>query len=348
MIALHSSRLGPASGGTRMKPYASLDAAREDAMRLSEGMTYKWAAAGFPRGGGKAVIAVPPGLDGAVRDALLRRYGSYIQELAGRFWTGADVGTSARDMDVIAETGAPYVFSRTPEHGGAGDSGPWTALGVFSAIEATCARVFGTPAVAGRRILVQGTGSVGGRLIERLAEAGAAVSFSDVLPAAVAKYRDGLGLTFVAPDAVFDTPCDILAPCALGGVLDARSIPRLACRAVVGAANNQLATPEDAGRLRARGILYAPDFVVNAGGAIAITGQEALGWPDEKAREEVLRIGSTLSRIFDLAEAEGITPDAAARRIAEEQAEGSSPLVGSRRARVLPGTGNLERELPGV
>jgi glutamate dehydrogenase/leucine dehydrogenase len=302
-----------------MKPYPDREAARQDAMRLSEGMTYKWAAAGFPRGGGKAVIAVPAGLEAAARDALLRRYGSLIQELSGRFWTGADVGTSARDMDVISETGAPYVFSRTPAHGGVGDSGPWTSLGLFAAMEAACARVFGSPSVAGRRILVQGTGSVGGGLIARLSAAGAAVSFSDVLPAAVAKYREGLGFPFVAPEDVFAEPCDIFAPCALGGVLDARTIPLLACRAVVGAANNQLATPEDAGRLRARGILYAPDFVVNAGGAIGVTGQEALGWSEDRAREEVLRIGSTLARIFDLAEAAGVTPDAAARRLAEER-----------------------------
>jgi glutamate dehydrogenase/leucine dehydrogenase len=222
-------------------------------------------------------------------------------------------------MDVIAETGAPYVFSRTPEHGGAGDSGPWTALSVFTSIEVTCARIFGGPSVAGRRVLVQGTGNVGGGLIEMLTAAGASVCFSDIAPTAVAKYRDELGLAFVAPDAVFDAPCDIFAPCALGGVLDARTIPRLACRAVVGAANNQLATPEDASRLRERGILYAPDFVVNAGGAVAITGQEALGWSKKRAREEVLSIGSTLSRIFDLAEAQGITPDAAARRIADER-----------------------------
>jgi leucine dehydrogenase len=325
VIALHSSRLGPASGGTRMKRYPDREDARQDAMRLSEGMTYKWAAAGFPRGGGKAVIAVPPELDAAARDALLRRYGSFIQELSGRFWTGADVGTSARDMDVIAETGAPYVFSRTPEHGGAGDSGPWTALSVFTSIEATCARIFGGLSVAGRRVLVQGTGSVGGGLIGMLTAAGASVSFSDVLPSAVARYRDGLGLPFVPPEAVFDAPCDVFAPCALGGVLDVRTIPRLTCRAVVGAANNQLSTPEDASRLRERGILYAPDFVVNAGGAIAITGQEALGWSKERAREEVLRIGSTLSRIFDLAEAEGITPDAAARRIAETRLRGAGP-----------------------
>src|SRR5262247_844018 len=141
LIAFHSTRLGPATGGTRMKSYPSLDAARRDVRRLAEGMTYKWAAAGFPRGGGKGVLAVPPGLTPAARDGLLRRYGAFIRELGGRFWTGADVGTSARDMDVISETGAPYVFSRTPEHGGAGNSSGWTALGVEAGLRTTCSRL---------------------------------------------------------------------------------------------------------------------------------------------------------------------------------------------------------------
>jgi leucine dehydrogenase len=320
LIALHSSRLGPASGGTRMKTYPDLEAARRDARRLSEGMTYKWAAAGFPRGGGKAVLAVPKALSPERRDGLLRRYGSFIQELAGRFWTGADVGTSARDMDVISETGAPYVFSRTPAHGGAGDSSSWTALGVEAGLRTTCARLFGKPAsLRERRIVVQGAGSVGGALIERLLASGASVAFSDVDADSIRRWRDGRGVEFVDPGRVVETPCDIFAPCALGGVLDAETIPRLQCRAVAGAANNQLAEGEDAERLRARGILYAPDFVINAGGAIGITGQEALGWPEEKAREEVLAIGATLERVYALAESSGITTDFAARRIAEER-----------------------------
>ncbi len=319
LIALHSSRLGPASGGTRMKTYPDLAAARRDAERLSEGMTYKWAAAGFPRGGGKGVIAVPPDLDPERRDPLLRRYGEFIRELGGRFWTGADVGTSSRDMDVISEAGAPYVFSRSPENGGAGDSSGWTALGVEAGIRATCARVFGDPALAGRRIVVQGAGSVGGALIERLQAAGAAVAFSDVAPESVRRHRDEGGVAWIEPAAILATPCDVLAPCALGGVLDAVSIPRLRCRAVAGAANNQLGGPEDAERLRSRGILYAPDFVINAGGAVGITGQESLGWSSDLARREVLRVGETLERVFALAETQAITTDAAARRIAEER-----------------------------
>jgi leucine dehydrogenase len=319
LIAIHSERLGPASGGTRMALYPDREAAIRDAMRLSAGMTYKWAAADFPRGGGKAVIAVPAELEPRARSGLLHRYGELIQELSGRFWTGADVGTSSKDMDVIAETGAPYVFSRTPERGGAGGSETWTGMGVFAAIETVCLRLFGDKSIRGRRVLVQGAGSVGASLIERLVATGAEVSFSDIRPASIARFREKEGLPFVDPGAVWDAPCDLFAPCALGAVLNAQTIPRLRCLAVVGAANNQLAESEDAARLRARRILYAPDFVVNAGGAIAITGQEALGWTAERARGEVLRIGATLGRIFDLAAAEGITPDAAARRIAEQR-----------------------------
>ena len=330
LIAIHSERLGPATGGTRMKAYPDRDAARRDAMRLSEGMTYKWAAAGFPRGGGKAVLAVPSDLDAADRSALLRRYGAFIKELGGRFWTGADVGTSAEDMDVIAEEGAPYVFSRTPAKGGAGGSGTWTATGVASSIEAACERLFGSRSIEGRSIVIQGVGSVGIPLIDLLAAGGARIAFGDPSPEA----GRGLGpaIERIAPEAVFDRPCDVFAPCALGGVLNSETIPRLACRAVVGSANNQLAAAEDADRLAARGILYAPDFIANAGGAIAITGIEALGWSHERAEREVRAIGDTVARVFDIAEEARITPDAAARRLAEERlAAGPSGLSGSPR-----------------
>lgn len=303
-----------------MMAYPSLDGARADAMRLAEAMTYKWAAADFPRGGGKAVIALSAApLEPAVRAALLRRYGAFLRELSGRFWTGGDVGTSSADMDVIAETGAPYVFSRTPAHGGAGGSGEWTARGVFAAIEAVCARLFGERSPRGRSFLVQGAGSVGPALIERLASAGARVSWSDPDPSAAGRMAAHPGLRRIAPDRCLDAEADLLAPCALGRVLSADTIRRLRVRAVVGAANDQLADPGDAARLRDRGILYAPDFVVNAGGAVAITGIEALGWTAARAEREVDRIGETLARVLDAADREGRTTGEAARRIAERR-----------------------------
>jgi leucine dehydrogenase len=319
LIAIHSERLGPATGGTRMKSYPDRDAARRDAMRLSEGMTYKWAAAGFPRGGGKAVLAVPRDFRSADRPGLLRRFGRFVKELEGRFWTGADVGTSAEDMDVIAEEGAPYVFSRTPAKGGAGGSGTWTAIGVAASIEAACERLFGSRSLAGRSIVIQGAGSVGIPLMDLLAAGRARIAFSDVSPEAGRAL--GPAIERVPPENVFERPCDVFAPCALGGVLNAETIPRLKCRAVVGSANNQLGAAEDADRLAARGILYAPDFIANAGGAIAITGIEALGWTRDRAEREVRAIGDTVAHVFDIAERERITPDAAARRLAEERLE---------------------------
>ncbi len=319
-IAIHSTRLGPAVGGTRMKPYASVQAALQDAMRLAAGMTYKFATPGMPFGGGKAVIAIPADFEAQSRPALLRRYGALIHQLGGLFSTGPDVGTSPADMDIIAETGAPYIFARTPAAGGAGDPGPFTARGVFAGIEETCEHLFGDMSLVGRRVLVQGAGDVGAKLINYLCDAGATVAYSEVDEGAIRKVRDDLGLEFVPPEVVYTTECDIFAPCALGGVLNADTIPQLKCRAVVGGANNQFATQEDAERLRARGILYAPDYVVNVGGAMAITSMEMKGWSQERAEREVVEsVRRALRQIFEVASKEGITTDAAARQLAENR-----------------------------
>lgn len=319
-IAIHSTRLGPAVGGTRMKPYASVQAALQDAMRLAAGMTYKFATPGMPFGGGKAVIAIPADFEAQSRPALLRRYGALIHQLGGLFSTGPDVGTSPADMDIIAETGAPYIFARTPAAGGAGDPGPFTARGVFAGIEETCEHLFGDMSLVGRRVLVQGAGDVGAKLINYLCDAGATVAYSEVDEGAIRKVRDDLGLEFVPPEAVYTTECDIFAPCALGGVLNADTIPQLKCRAVVGGANNQFATQEDAERLRARGILYAPDYVVNVGGAMAITSMEMKGWSQERAEREVVEsVRRALKQIFEVASKQGITTDAAARQLAENR-----------------------------
>jgi glutamate dehydrogenase/leucine dehydrogenase len=318
LVAIHSTLLGPAAGGTRMKPYPDLDAALEDALRLSAGMTYKFATPGLPFGGAKAVIMVPPDLEPVARNDLLRRFGTVVRQLDGEFFTGPDVGTSSDDMDVIAVTGAPYVFSRTPAAGGAGDPGPFTALGVFTGIAASCEVVFGGSGVRGRRVLVQGAGDVGGGLIELLTEAGAAVLFSEVDEALITKFRDR-GLEHVPPAAVFTTECDVFAPCALGGVLSEDTVPQMRCRVIGGSANNQLATPGDASGITSRGILYAPDYVINVGGAMAIPGIEALGWTPQDAADKVERyVRETLLRIFAAATNEGITTDEAARRMAEE------------------------------
>ena len=317
-IAIHSTRLGPAAGGTRMKSYPDVQAALLDALRLSEGMTFKFAASGMPFGGAKAVVAVPAGLERESRSALLRRYGSLIQQLGGLFRTGPDGGTTPEDMDVIATTGAPYIVSRTVEAGCAGDPGPFTALGVFTGIKLLCGRLFGEESVAQRTMLVQGAGDVGGSLIEMLREAGAEVLFSEVNEGLIRKFRDELGLRYVAPTAVHSTECDVFAPCALGAVLNAETIPRLECRAVAGSANNQLGAPEDAERLRARGILYAPDYVINAGGVIGIVGLELQGWARDRAQDAVVvNIRRNLGQIFQSAANEGTSTEAAARKLAD-------------------------------
>jgi leucine dehydrogenase len=323
IIAIHSTRLGPAGGGTRMKTYPSVEEAIYDAQRLAEGMTYKFAAAGLQRGGGKAVIAIPGPLDAETRDDLLRRYGALIHQLGGLFACGADVGTSTRDLDIIAETGAPYVFGRSEEQGGAGDSGPSTALGVLAGIRATCAILYGEHLLEGRHIAVQGVGKVGHPLLQLLHAEGARLTVGDVDAAACERVRTEMGAEVVAPDALYATECDIFSPCALGAALNSETIPRLQCRAVVGSANNQLATPEDADRLRQRGILYAPDFVVNSGGAILLIGRELLGWSAEQTRDYIVTtVRDTLAQVYALAESRNITTSAAAEQLAEQRING--------------------------
>jgi glutamate dehydrogenase/leucine dehydrogenase len=319
IIAIHNTRLGIATGGTRMKPYQTLQDALQDAMKLSEGMSYKYAVSNFARGGAKAVIALPDNFESTKRSDLLRRYGKLIHQLGGLFETGPDVGTSPDDMDIISETGDPYIFCRTPQKGGAGDSGPATALGVFSGMQAVCEQLFNDPSLDAKRVLVQGTGSVGYPLIQLLLEAGAEVLFSEIDEAAIKQLHNKNRLTFVHPDEIFDTPCDIFAPCALGGILNKDTIPRLKCLAVAGGANNQLAEPADAERLSGRQILYAPDYAINIGGAMAIIGMETMGWSQAEADHHVASVRQTLKHIFAIAKAEGINTDVAARRIARSR-----------------------------
>ena len=325
VIAIHALRVDSSGartsgGGTRIHIYPTLGDAIVDAQKLAEGMTYKFAVADIPRGGAKAVIALRKNLDPQERSGLLRRYGELVQQLGGIFCTGPDVGTSAMDMDIIAETGEPYIFGRTIEAGGAGDTGPLTAAGIFSGMQVTCEELFGNPSLQGRRVLVQGAGSVGGALIQRLHRAGAEVSFSDVDANTIEAYRERLGIRFVPTEVLYETPCDIFAPCAFGGVLDHQIISRLQCRAVAGGANNQLATPDDAEWLHHRGILYAPDYVLNAGAGIGMLGIELEGWSEVEAEAKVVEtVRKSLRRVFAIAKHKGITTEAAARLLARER-----------------------------
>jgi leucine dehydrogenase len=310
-VCIHSTARGPAGGGTRMKVYGEPGEALGDAMRLASAMTLKMAAVDMPFGGAKAVLAVPELLDGEARRGLLLRYADLVASLRGTFNTGPDVSTSAADMDVIGER-CGYVFCRTEEHGGSGDPGPHTARGVFHGIRASVRHAFGTDSLEGRVVLVQGLGSVGGPLAEELLAAGARVLASDVVPGRA----EALGAEVVPPEEVIGTECNVYAPCALGGTLNAETIPRLKCRIVAGSANNQLAEPEDAEHLRAAGILYAPDFVINAGGVLNSLGVEHLGWTRHQIEERLAGIGDTLGEIYARAEAEGITTEAAAEHLA--------------------------------
>ena len=316
-VCVHSTALGPAMGGTRMKAYPSPHDALADGLRLAQAMSMKQAAAGLPFGGGKAVLAVPtiPAPGSTQRRELLLRYGTLVHALHGTYVTAADMNTGPADLDVVQER-TPHVMGTSPERGGAGDSGGGTATGVFHAIRASVAHAFGDPSLEGRTVFVQGVGSVGGRLARLVAEAGAIVSVSDVDGDRVTSVAAELGASIAPPDLVPRIPCDVFAPCATGGVLNAETIPRLRCRVVAGAANNQLATPEDAERLAARGILYAPDYVANAGGVLHLAGFEALGWDETQMAARLAAIEVTLAEVFAAVERDGITTAEAADRMA--------------------------------
>ena len=313
-VGIHSTRPGPAAGGTRLKRYESPAAALEDCLRLAGGMTRKLAVLGLPHGGGKAVIAVPELPAGDERRALFERYADLLNSLGGSFITGPDVNTGEADMDVIGER-SRHVFCTSLARGGSGDPSIHTAYGVFHGIRASLRHAFGSDELGGRTVLVQGTGSVGAKLVQLLTEAGATVLASDIDE----ERARTTGAAFVPPAVALTTECDVYAPCALGATLTAESIPRLRCRIVAGAANNQLATEQDGERLRAAGILFAPDYVINGGGALHGIGLEQLGWSPEELDARVEAIGETLSQIYAAADAHGISTDAAAERLAAER-----------------------------
>lgn len=327
-VCVHSTRLGSAAGGTRMKHYPSPADALQDGMRLAEAMSLKFASVDFPHGGGKAVIALPtPEVPrGDARRGLLHEYGAFVKSLGGLYSCAPDMNTSAADMDVIAEV-CPYVFCKTQAAGGSGDTAPDTAVGVWHGIRASCRFKLGSKDVAGLTVLVQGAGGVGGRLIELLRGSGARVIASDVDHARLSALR-AEGVEVVAAEAALTTECDVLSPCATGGILNARSIPGLRCRVVAGGANNQLESPSDADLLRDAGIAYAPDFVINAGGILHGGGLEELHWTRAELDRRLAGIGDAVYQILRRADAEGVSTDAAARRIAEARIEGAAATSG--------------------
>jgi leucine dehydrogenase len=317
-VAIHSGALGTPTGGTRLKTYPRPGDALQDAMRLAEGMTQKWAVVDFPKGGGKAVLNVPSTLSPSDRQSLLKRYAELLEQLHGAFETGPDLGTTPADMDLIGQH-TSYVFGKTPTAGGAGEAGRFTAMGVYYGILASADYVWGSRDLSERCVLVQGAGSVGGHLIRLLSEAGARVKFTDVDAERVGTYHQMSGTEFVELDAVYGEGCDIFAPCATGGILNPESIPQLRCRIIAGAANNQLSTSKDAAALTARNILYAPDFVINAGAAIALPALERMGWTEEQVDRRLQGIGDKLLEIFRLSEQERIATAEVARKLAKQR-----------------------------
>jgi valine dehydrogenase (NAD+) len=315
IIAIYSTALGPALGGTRFYPYATEDEAVHDALELSRGMAYKNALAGLDHGGGKAVIWGDPARDKS--EALLRAYGRFVQSLNGRYYTACDVGTYVRDMDVVAKE-TRFVTGRSESHGGAGDSSVLTAYGVFQGMRAAAEHTWGAPTLAGRTVGVAGLGKVGKHLVEHLLDDGATVLATDVSPAALQWARATYPQVRLVDGDLVDAALDVYAPCALGGALDDRTVSRLQAKIVAGAANNQLAHPGIEKLLADRGILYAPDYVVNSGGVIQVA-DEIEGFDFERARRRASGIFDTTREILRLAQADGVPPAVAADRLAERR-----------------------------
>lgn len=314
-IALHDLTLGQAVGGCRMCTYPTpVDAAR-DAMRLAEAMTRKWAVIDFQFGGGKSVLAVPRHLEGAERAGLLERFGQLLETLGGIYMTGEDLGTTPSDMAKLSEV-TRYVHGIDPATGSLIDPGPYTAMGVRAGIKVALDHVFGKGELAGHTILIQGLGRVGEPLARLLHADGASLILSDVREQRMTGLAEELGCRFVTADEAQATVCDVYAPCAMGGMLNRESVSRLMCRIVAGAANNQLASAEVADQLHARSILYAPDYVINAGGAIALPLLHR-GASEDSVLARVEGIAATLKEIFEEAAHLNESPLYAAERKVE-------------------------------
>ena len=317
IIALHSTRLGPALGGTRFYPYPTEDEALTDVLRLSRAMSYKAACAGLDVGGGKAVIIGDPAEHRT--EALLRAYGRMIESLGGRYVTACDVGTRPADMAVIRRE-TRWATGADEAHGGSGDSGVLTAYGVYLGMKAAAEAAFGSASLEGRHVAVQGLGKVGARLVGHLVEEGAKVSAADVSQAACDNVASLPGVDIVDGEDVLLLDADIVSPNAMGAVLDADTIAQLQAKVVCGGANNQLATDEDGDRLQARDVLYAPDFVVNAGGVINVSDElEPGGYSAARAHQRAEAIPRTLHEIIAESRQQGVSTGDAAITVAERR-----------------------------
>ncbi|MDF2925310.1 MAG: leucine dehydrogenase [Paenibacillaceae bacterium] len=312
VIAIHDTTLGPALGGTRMWNYASEQEAIVDVLRLAKGMTYKNSAAGLNLGGGKTVIIGDPKL--AKSERMFRAFGRFVQGLNGRYITAEDVGTSVADMEIVSQE-TDFVAGLSQSHGSSGDPSPATAFGVYRGMKAAAREVYGTDSLEGRIIAVQGVGHVGYYLCKHLYEEGARLIVTDLDGEAVRRVREDFQAAAVSPEDIYDAACDIYAPCALGATVNDTTIPRLRAKIIAGAANNQLKELRHGQMLHELGILYAPDYVINAGGVINIANEQN-GYQAEQAYGQVAGIQNNLAEVFRISKAEGIPPHAAADRMA--------------------------------
>jgi leucine dehydrogenase len=298
IVAIHDTRLGPALGGCRFIHYESDDEALVDALRLARGMTYKAALAGIPHGGGKSVIIRPRAQFD--RAALFRAFGRFVEDLGGRYITAEDSGTGIEDMEILRRV-TKHVTGVKPEQGGSGDPSPFTALGVRRGIEACVKFALGKSSLAGVHVAVQGVGHVGYHLCRELHALGASLTVADIDPLKAERAQREFGASVVSLDAIFTGDCDVFAPCALGSALNDETIPHLRCKIVAGAANNQLAEPRHGADLMQRGILYAPDYAINAGGLINVA-EEHVGYDEAKATAGTLKIFDTIYEIAERAQ----------------------------------------------
>jgi leucine dehydrogenase len=315
IIAIHDTTLGPALGGVRMWNYASEEEAIIDALRLARGMTYKAAAAGLNLGGGKTVIIGDPRKD--KNEAMFRALGRFIQGLNGRYITAEDVGTTEEDMDIIHQE-TQFVTGVSPAFGSSGNPSPVTAYGVYRGMKAAAKIAFGDDSLEGRTVAVQGVGSVAYHLCKHLHEEGARLIVTDIVRENVERAVRDFGAESVDPDKIYDVECDIFSPCALGAIINDETLPRLKCRVVAGSANNQLKEDRHGDRLEELGIIYVPDYVINAGGLINVA-DELLGYNRERAMKKVETIYDNVLKVFEIAKRDGIPSYKAADRMAEER-----------------------------
>ncbi len=315
VIAVHDTTLGPAGGGTRMWPYKTEMEAMEDALRLSRAMTYKAAAADLPLGGGKGVIIGD--FHTQKTEALLRAYGAFVDTLSGRYITTTDVGTTSRDMEYVSQE-TNYVVGLPVTVGGSGDTSIMTGLGIYVAMKACAREVWGGDSLRGAKVVMQGFGKVATHLAHHLLKEDASLTVTDIYESASDRARD-LGIKVVSPDKIYDLDCDVFSPCALGGVINQDTVPRLKCRIVAGGANNQLLTDRDGEELHRRGILYAPDYIINSGGIINAAAEIGMPYNEGRAREKTERIYEITERVIQVSKTQEIPTARAADILAESR-----------------------------